>query len=86
MEGIMTVADLRGELERFDDDTPVMIAVIKYPEEFAIRVRDGQPTWMDSTDVEVHPLEHEEVTKQQGFCTIAVELDDYDRQRHFAGG
>ena len=86
MEGIMTTADLIKDLQRMPQDAPVMVAVIKYPEEFAIRLRDGEMSWTDSTDVEMQPLEHGEVTMQRGCVTIAVELMDYDQQRHFAGG
>lgn len=89
MEGILTVAEMIETLEQYDPDTPVMIAVIKYPEEFTIR-RDleGRPTWSDSTDVECQPLSDEEgeITLVNGTVMIAVELTDYDAQRHFAGG
>lgn len=90
MDDIMTVRDLIAELEQRDPDLPVMIAVVKYPEEFNWKESkvDGTMTWMDSTDVEVHPLEHGEVTMQENpnMLVLAVELMDYDAQRHFAGG
>lgn len=86
MDGIMTTADLIEELKKQPPTQPVMIAVVKYPEEFALRHKDDGWSWLDSTDVEVQPLEHGEVTTQNGFTTIAVELMDYDAQRHFAGG
>jgi len=87
MQGIMTVGDLIDELSHQPREAPVMIAVIKYPAEFSVRFPEGQPpSWSDSTDVECHPLEPGEVTWASGIVTIAVELDDYDAQRHFAGG
>lgn len=88
MDDIMTCRELIQALLELPPDAPVMIAVIKYPEEFALRVDvEGELSWMDSTDVEVVPLERDEVTLQRGNCvTIAVELADYDAQRHFAGG
>jgi len=86
MDGIITASELITELERMPPDMPVMIAVIKYPEEFQIEVKDGEASWMDHDDVEVQPLEDGEVTMQDGFVCISVELNDYDAQRHFAGG
>lgn len=87
MQGIMTVGDLIDELGSLPREAPVMIAVIKYPAEFALRSRNGEAwTWTDSTDVECHPLEQGEITMNDGIIHIAVELNDYDEQRHFAGG
>lgn len=88
MEGIMTAAEMIAKLGEYDPDTPVMVAVIKYPEEFAIRIKDGQASWSDHTDVECRPLSSDEgeITLVNGTIMIAVELTDYDAQRHFAGG
>lgn len=87
MEGIMTVGDLIDDLSTRDMASPVMIAVVKYPEEFAIRFKDGVPCWADSSDVECVALESGEVTTTpDGLVMIAVELTEYDAQRHFAGG
>jgi hypothetical protein len=88
---IATVKDLIAELVEFAEskdawDAPVMIAVIKYPEEFQVKIKNGKASWTDSTDVEVQPLERGEVTMQDSCCMIAVELTDYDEQRHIAGG
>lgn len=86
MEGIMTVREVIEELSHRDPDAPVMIAVIKYPEEFSIRFKDGVPSWSDSTDVECLPLETGEIiTTHEGTVLMAVELADYDAQRHYAG-
>lgn len=86
MDGIMTVREVIEELTGRDPDAPVMIAVIKYPEEFTIRFKDGIPTWADSSDVECLPLETGEIiTTHDGAVVMAVELADYDAQRHFAG-
>lgn len=86
MEGIMTVGELIEALREQPEDAPVMIAVVKYPEEFTIRAKGGKATWSDHTDVECIPLEQGEITVVDGVVTIAVELTDYDAQRHFAGG
>lgn len=86
MNGILTTKELIEELKRMPEDAPVVIAVVKYPEEFAIRFKDDSMSWTDSTDVECVALEQGEVTLQRGCTTIAVELMDYDAQRHFAGG
>jgi hypothetical protein len=82
MEHIMRVADLRKELEDLPDDAPVMIAVVKYPNEFALKATpEGKWRWDLSTDVEVHPLEHEEVTLVDGQVLLTVELEEYDEAR-----
>ena len=88
MQGILTVGEMIDQLTEFPSDTPVMVAVITYPEEFAIRVRDGEATWADHTDVECQALSDEagEITMVNGTVMIAVELTDYDEQRHYAGG
>jgi hypothetical protein len=83
---IMTVKDLIKELTNMPMDAPIMIAVVKYPEEFAIRIKQGEASWTDSTDVDVLPLETGEVTLQRGCVTFAVELTDYSIERHMAGG
>lgn len=80
MEGIMTNQDLIDELSKQPLDAPVMIAVIKYPEEFPVT------GWLNSETVECKPLESGEVTLHEGLIVISVELDDYSRERHFAGG
>lgn len=86
MEGIMTVREMIEELEQLPQDAPVMIAVIKYPEEFQVKVTNGNVSWTESTTVECHPLEAGEITVIDGIVHVAVELMDYDEQRHFAGG
>lgn len=88
MTDIMTNRDLINALLELPLDAKVMIAVVKYPEEFALRVNLEEKTasWLNSTDVECHPLEFDEVTLQDGMIHIAVELEDYDRLRHEAGG
>jgi hypothetical protein len=83
---IMTVKDLIRELTEMPMEAPIMVAVVKYPEEFAIRIKEGELSWSDSTDVEVLPLEMGEVTMQRGCVTFAVELADYSLNRHLAGG
>lgn len=86
----MTVRELMHELEGCNPDAPVMIAVCKYPEEFAMRRQEGVPdapwSWMNGTDVEVIPLEDEDISEQEGMIVLCVELTDYSEQRHFAGG
>jgi hypothetical protein len=91
MEGIVTVGELIAELQKQPQDAPVMIAVIKYPEEFAVRFKpnddgDLEANWADSPDIELVPYEADDITMQRGVCTIAVELTDYSLQRHYAGG
>jgi hypothetical protein len=83
---IMTTGDLIEVLKEFPPEQLVMIAVCKYPEEFCIRFKDGEPSWDTSTDVEVLPLEAGEIVTLRGMTTLMVELADYDAQRHLAGG
>ena len=80
MQDIMTTRDLIKALVDMPQDAPVMIAVVKYPEEFPAQ------GWLNSTAVECHPLEEGEINLIDGMVHIAVELIDYDEQRHFAGG
>lgn len=87
MDGIMTVSEVIEELQQRDPDAPVMIAVIKYPEEFTVRFKDGIPSWSDSSDVECLPLEPGEITTtHEGVVMFAVELADYDAERHLTHG
>jgi len=89
MEGYTTVRELIHQLVDMPPDAHVQIAVVKYPEEFAIRqdeTSESGASWLNGTDTECHILEADEITLQNGIVTIAVELEDYDAQRHFAGG
>ena len=87
MNDLMKVRDLIAALAEKNPDAPVMIAVIKYPEEFSVRFKDGVPSWADSTDVECIPWDAGEVTtSHDGVVMIAVELAVYSEQRHVAGG
>lgn len=87
MDDIMTVGELIEELHRQPPDARVMIAVVKYPAEFALkRNGNGEISWLDHSDTECIPLERGEITNQNGMVVLAVELMDYDAQRHFAGG
>ena len=51
MDGIMTTSDLIEALQELPPDAHVMVAVVKYPEEFAVRIREGEARWADHTDV-----------------------------------
>lgn len=83
MTDIYTVDQLQKELANMPRDAPVMLCVIKYPGEFALRLdrSTGDVAWDDSDDVEVRPLEHGEVTLQRGMVYLAVELDDFNPER-----
>lgn len=82
MDDIMTVSQLIEELRELPQDAAVMIAVVKYPNEFTLRTSpDGAASWDLGTDVECHPLELGEVTLQQGLVYMTVELTDYDEAR-----
>lgn len=84
MTDIYTVDQLLKELSNLPRDAPVMLCVIKYPGEFGLRPdgsNDGELAWDDGDDVEVHPLEHGEVTLQRGMVYLAVELDEFNPDR-----
>jgi len=84
MDDIMTVAELMAELSELPPDAPVMITVVKYPGEFALRDTDDGARWDLGTDVECHPLERGEVTLQQGLVYLTTELNDYSEVRAHA--
>lgn len=73
----MTVSQLREALAEYDDDQPVMIAVVKYPEQV-----DNSPIrwdWDSHMAVEVVPLEPSDVTMQHGSMVyLTVELAEYE--------
>lgn len=82
MDDIFTVADLIEELGTLPQDAPVMITVVKYPNEFRLRpTPGGNASWDLGTDVECHPLERGEVTLQEGLVYLTVELADFDEAR-----
>ena len=85
MEGIMTVRDLIEDLADRDLDQPVMVAVIKYPEEFAIQFRNGEARWTDHDDVECVPVGFDDIQSINGIVHISVELADYSELRHKMG-
>lgn len=82
---VYTVADLRDDLSEFPDSMPVMIAVVKYPGEFAIRWNtEGEVRWDTGTDVEVCPLEKGDgsLNVVDNLLLITVELEEYNAERH----
>jgi hypothetical protein len=87
MDNIIHVRELIEELEQFPDDCPIMIAVIKYPGEFAIRTtQEGELRWDLGTDVEVNPLEEGEISLHEGQVWLQVELEEYDTERALLNG
>ena len=88
MEGTMTVAELRAALTEFEDDAVVMMAVIKYPGEFAMRLTNtGEWRWDQGTDVEVQPLDPDEIRMLDGGqCWLVVELEEYNIERAMLNG
>lgn len=84
MNDIYTVAQLIADLRELPADAPVMVTVVKYPAEFEVRPdpSTGDMRWDMGDDVECLPLEHGEVTLQEGLVYLTVELADYDEARH----
>lgn len=75
MHDILRVQDLIRELEQLPLDAPVMVAVVKYPDQF--EMTDG---WDDSQAVEVTPIEGGEVYLKGGQALICVELTDFTEE------
>lgn len=89
MTDIYTVKQLMAELSELPPEAPVMLCVVKYPNEFGLRPdhsNDGVMAWDDGDDVEVHPLEHGEVTLQRGMAYLTVELDEFNPERAMLTG
>ena len=87
MENIYTVGELIEDLGNYPADQPVMMVVVKYPGEFTIKPDlDGNPRWDNGTDVEVHPLEHGEITEKDGQVWLTVELHEYNEERAMLNG
>lgn len=79
MNDVMTVSTLREQLDKFPDDAPVMICVVKYPDRFALKQgADGYWRWDLGDDVEVLPLEDGDMSFLDGALTLNVELADYN--------
>lgn len=87
MQGMMTVSQLIDELNSFPPDALVMVPVVKYPGEFAIRhTSGGEPRWDLGTDVEVVPLEQGDITQVDGQCWLTVELAEFNEERALLNG
>lgn len=87
MNGILTVAELIEELQEHPPDALVMMAVVKYPGEFALRATpEGEWRWDLGTDVEVSPLEHDEITQVDGQVWLTVELAEFNEERAMLNG
>ena len=87
MEGLMTVSDLIERLGEVDPNCPVFIAVVKYPGEFKIEFKNGEPRWADHDDVECQPLTHDDVIEMtDGIVYLAAELDEFNADRWMLNG
>lgn len=89
MTDIYTVSELMQELSELPPDAPVMMCVVKYPGEFALRPdrsMGGDMRWDTGDDTEVHPLERGDVTLQQGLAYLVVELDEFNHERAMING
>jgi hypothetical protein len=87
MEGLMTVSDLIELLQQCDLDAHVFSAVVKYPQEFKIEFKDGEPRWMDHSDVECQPLTFDDVIEYpEKIVYLAVELEEFNADRWMLNG
>lgn len=73
MDDILRVQDLIRELEQLPLDAPVLIGVVKYPDQFEL-----SDDWDISQAVEVLPLETGEVFLKRGAAMMVVELADFE--------
>ena len=83
MDNIITAGELRTLLEDFPPETKVMIPVVKYPGEFGIEwdAHTDEWRWDLGSDVEVVPLEAEDILHKDGQCWLVIELTDYSEER-----
>ena len=87
MQDIMTVKDLIEDLSQRDPNAPVMVAVIKYPGEFAVQFKEDGPTWVERSDVELVPITFDDVIHlDEGIIYIAAELEEFNEERWMVGG
>lgn len=86
MEGITTVSELIEVLHTFPPEAIVMVPVVKYPGEFACRETPEGWRWDLGTDVEVIPLEQDDVVLMDGQCWLTVELQEYNEERATLNG
>lgn len=75
MHDVLRVQDLIRELEALPLDAPVMVAVVKYPDQFELK-----SDWDLSSAVEVCPLETGEVLDMRGMVLLTVELTDFQEE------
>lgn len=86
MEGTITVAQLIEELGNLPPEAIVMIPVVKYPGEFTMRHTEQGWRWDLGTDVEVVPLDLDDITLVDGQCWLTVELMEYNEERATLNG
>lgn len=86
MEGMMTVSQLIAELQTFPEDALVMVPVIKYPGEIMHRPIEEAHRWHLGTDVEVVPLEQDDIIQKEGQCWLVIELAEFNEERAMLNG
>ncbi|PYS90453.1 MAG: hypothetical protein DMF62_04640 [Acidobacteria bacterium] len=80
MDDVFTVAGLIAELECLPPDAPVLITIVKYPQDSMRRdLEQWGIDWDEGDDVEVVPLE--QLYMKAGLVHLCTELTDYSEER-----
>jgi hypothetical protein len=80
MDNVFTVGELVEELMQLPQDAPVLMTIVKYPQDSMKRpLSDWNIGWDEGDDVEVVPLEH--LYMKEGLVHLCLELTDYSEER-----
>jgi len=80
MDNVYTVGELIRELGEMPEDAPVLVTIVKYPQDSMKRDLDQWDVdWDEGDDVEVIPLEQTYV--KDGIVHLCSELTDYSEER-----
>lgn len=77
---LMNVGDLIDELQQFDREAPLLIAVVKDPSN--LFTEETPERWIDSQTIEAVPIMIEDVHNIDGIVYIMAELEDLEEQEH----
>lgn len=80
MDNIYRVGDLVEELMELPLDTPILVTIVKYPQDSMKRdLDDWDGDWDLGDDVEIVPLEQTYI--KDGVVHLCTELTDYSEER-----
>ena len=80
-DDIYTAKQLIDELQDLPPDTPIMLCVVKYPDQFRLKrdVDSNEWRWDNGSDTEQHPLTETELI--DGLLYLTVELTEFNPER-----